>query len=290
MVALLLQEYLVSSVSVSLATICTNPFDVAKVQIFLAHILKAQVRLQLIILQRGSQVANPGIVRTMLSMARNEGVLAFWKGTTAGLMRSMTYGGLRFGLYKPIKNMIGQDTAAQKFVAAMSSGAIASLLTNPAELVKVRMQASTESLSIAQVLRGVVASRGVRGLWAGSLPSVARGAVLTASQCVTYDEMKRVLSRQTAWPTESFAIHFLASILSGLVSTTATNPIDVVKTYMFVNRGRTVAQCVRDIFTQEGPRAFFKGWLASYVRLGPQTTLILLFSEQIRSALSLEHF
>ena len=313
------------------------------------------MRLQLHILERGREGA-PGFMRTMGNICAAEGVAALWKGTSAALLRSVTYGGLRFGLYNPIKAVLSTSSISSrstisepsavdvgvpvKLFAALMSGAFASLATNPAELIKVRLQANTDihinapptsssssSLSvfsssssssgapiisqtsksvvqphaahsqqpsIVSIFRSVVKARGIKGLWAGSLPSISRGAMLTASQCVTYDETKRLIApflhqfgdRSDG---ETFSLHFIASIISGLVSTTATNPIDVVKTYMFVNRSTKVADCVRSILQREGPRAFFKGWLASYVRLGPQTTLIFLFSERLRQLVGMEH-
>ena len=258
----------------------------------------AQVRLQLFLLQRRGNQATPGIFHTVGSIVRNEGVSGLWKGTTASLMRSITYGGLRFGLYKPIKTALSEfDTNSEitfstKIVASLSSGAIASLISNPLELVKVRMQANesgTVRPNMMDTFAEVYRKRGVRGLWAGSLPSISRGAILTASQCVTYDETKARITDLTSLEADSLSVHFLASIFSGLVSTTITNPVDVVKTYMFVNRGATVWQCVNDIFLKEGPRAFLKGWLAAYMRLGPKTTLIFLFSEQLRDYFHIDH-
>jgi solute carrier family 25 uncoupling protein 8/9 len=236
----------------------------------------------------------PSVIRTMRDISR-EGPTALWKGASAAFLRSMTYGGLRFGLYKPMKGMLApgeQDLSiARKLMAALGSGGIASFLTNPIELVKVRLQADSSAAarpSLLAVARAVVHQRGLRGLWAGSLPSISRGATLTASQCVTYDETKQALAAATAWPRDSLGVHVLASVSSGLVSTTVTNPFDVVKTYMFLNRSTTVFECVRSIFVQEGPAAFFKGWLAGYLRLGPQTTLIFLFSEKLRQIFDLE--
>lgn len=112
--------------------------------------------------------------------------------------------------------------------------------------------------------------------------------MLTASQCATYEESKRIISNFVGRSPDAFAVHLLASLFSGVVSTTMTNPFDVIKTYLFVNRGSRVSDCIRDIFVYEGPRAFFKGWLAGFVRLGPQTTLTFLASEQIRRAFHVE--
>lgn len=61
----------------------------------------------------------------------------------------------------------------------------------------------------------------------------ARAAVLTASQAVTYDTAKGQVMAATGWR-DGPAVHFATALLTGLVSTTATNPVDVLKTHMFV--------------------------------------------------------
>lgn len=60
-----------------------------------------------------------------------------------------------------------------------------------------------------------------------------RAAALTASQCATYDEVKAWVMEATGWP-DSAATHLATAMITGVVSTTATNPVDVIKTYMFV--------------------------------------------------------
>lgn len=57
--------------------------------------------------------------------------------------------------------------------------------------------------------------------------------MLTASQCVTYDEVKGRLMAATGWR-DSAATHLATAMITGVVSTTATNPVDVIKTHMFV--------------------------------------------------------
>jgi hypothetical protein len=60
-----------------------------------------------------------------------------------------------------------------------------------------------------------------------------RAAVLTASQCVTYDEVKGRVMAATGWR-DTAATHLATAMITGIVSTTATNPVDVIKTHMFV--------------------------------------------------------
>ena len=116
-------------------------------------------------------------------------------------------------------------------------------------------------------------------------------AVQTASQCASYDAAKRAAMAATGWG-DGPATHLAASAATGLVTTTATAPIDVVKTRMMVGAGvgwgggggppspwATAAALVR----AEGPGALLKGWTAQYVRLGPQTVITFLVLERLRA-------
>ena len=112
------------------------------------------------------------------------------------------------------------------------------------------------------VLKEVLATEGVSGLWQGTSPGMMRAAVLTASQMATYDEVKRSIIRTFHWGDDA-RTHFATSMLTGLVCTTATSPVDVLKTKMFVNGGQysSTLACARELFMAEGLRGFFKGKL-----------------------------
>ena len=61
----------------------------------------------------------------------------------------------------------------------------------------------------------------------------ARAAVLTAAQCATYNEAKTAWMNMTGGG-DTLSTHVGASMISGLVTTTLTAPVDVIKTNMFV--------------------------------------------------------
>lgn len=58
--------------------------------------------------------------------------------------------------------------------------------------VKTRLQAAdcAPNANPMTVARDIMRSDGVMGLWRGTNPAAARAALLTASQCVTYDVVK----------------------------------------------------------------------------------------------------
>jgi solute carrier family 25 uncoupling protein 8/9 len=60
-----------------------------------------------------------------------------------------------------------------------------------------------------------------------------RSSILTAAQCATYDEIKRMIKRYAGLQ-DGLPLHLASSMAAGLVTTTITNPIDVIKTRMFV--------------------------------------------------------
>ena len=75
-----------------LMQICTIPLDTAK------------VRLQL---QKKAVVGDVlpkyrGMLGTVGTIAREEGMASLWKGIVPGLHRQCVFGGLRIGLYEPV--------------------------------------------------------------------------------------------------------------------------------------------------------------------------------------------
>jgi solute carrier family 25 uncoupling protein 8/9 len=101
-------------------------------------------------------------------------------------------------------------------------------------------------------------------------------------------------------------------MLTGLVTTTVTNPVDMFKTQLYVSdvqlpdnskgsKGREgpvsasraraqggAAEAARDVLRREGPRGFMRGWTANYLRLGPQTVITFVALEQLRKLVGMD--
>ena len=81
--------------------------------------------------------------------------------------------GLRLGMYAPMKTVVGADTdptLLKKIAAGSASGAVATFITNPIELLKTRLQSNSAAAPL-QVLQKIVRENGVSGLWKGTMPS-----------------------------------------------------------------------------------------------------------------------
>ena len=107
----------------------------------------------------------------------------------------------------------------------------------------------------------------------GLIPHVIRGATITSAQVGSYDVIKTEVKLRLGWK-ESTPLHFISSVIAGVVTTTASNPVDVIKTRIMSNGG-SILGVAGDILAEHGVFGFFRGWTASYSRLGPHTILIM---------------
>jgi solute carrier family 25 uncoupling protein 8/9 len=140
--------------------------------------------------------------------------------------------------------------------------------------------------------------------------STTRSAALTASQCAAYDSAKSFVRKWRRGEEDDLLTHLCASMLTGLVTTTVTNPVDMIKTQLYMSAATNsesaatrnesaggfrrvevtkksakpagAVAAARDVLKREGPRGFMRGWSANYLRLGPQTVITFVALEQFR--------
>ena len=188
-----------------------------------------------------------GLWDCFMKIVRQEGVPALYKGIEPALARQVVYGGLRYGLYVPIRNLIGVNEGTpkeeipfiKKFIAGGGAGGIASVITNPTDLIKVRLQ--VDGFKAAEIgykpkyknmmdcIGQTWKEEGLLGFWKGSGPNLTRAVVLAAFELSCYDEIKTQLKRTGLIKEGEVSGVFLTALGSGFVSACVSNPIDVIK-------------------------------------------------------------
>ncbi|KAK4753671.1 hypothetical protein SAY87_001775 [Trapa incisa] len=157
------------------------------------ELTSSKVRIQL------GQGSAGHVTRTML---KQEGVGAFYKGLSAGLLRQATYTTARLGTFKILtaKAIEANDGKPlplyQKALCGLTAGAIGACVGSPADLALIRMQADA-TLPAAQrrnysnafnALYRIVADEGVLALWKGAGPTVVRAMALNMGMLASYDQ------------------------------------------------------------------------------------------------------
>ncbi|RDA88481.1 hypothetical protein CP532_6662 [Ophiocordyceps camponoti-leonardi (nom. inval.)] len=234
---------------------------------------------------------------TIVRIARDDGIAGLYSGISASLLRQLTYSTVRFGLYEEMKTRYQrrrrQPPSFPALTAmAVTSGFLGGVAGNFADVLNVRMQHDAalpprERRNYRHALDGLVRmvrQEGPAACFRGWLPNSCRAAVMTAGQLATYDAFKRLLIRYTPMA-DTLSTHLSASFLAGLAAATATSPIDVIKTrVMSSSQNQGILRLVGDIYKTDGFRWMFKGWLPSFLRLGPQTICTFVFLEMHRKA------
>jgi len=270
------QQLVLSGSACAISTFFTNPIDM----------MKCRLQLQM---ASGDAREYKGMLRGFVTVIRNEGVTTLWRGYNAAILRAYTYSATRLGMYEPVRNQIISSTGSNGFLtkltAGVASGTIAACAGCPFELIKVRMQGKSYSYSnpLSAVV-DIVRTDGTFGLWRGLVPYVVRGALLTGTQLGVYDQSKTAV-KEYLHLEDGVVAQVSAAMMSGLVTTTVTQPVDMIKTRMmnYKDLYQGPLDCLRKIVRSEGLKGLYKGWVPNYARLGPHTLLTLTVYEQLRS-------
>lgn len=131
----------------------------------------------------------------------------------------------------------------------------------------------------------IYSTSGIVGFWRGVTPNVQRAALLTPAQLAVYDQVKHYFLKHGYFGRDGAGLHFLCSFIAGFTSAAVTNIPDVAKSRMMADHEhiyRSSLHCLRQVVMQEGPQALAKGFLASWMRIGPHTTVTFMVFEQLR--------
>lgn len=238
-------------------------------------------------------------INVISSILKNEGALALYAGLSAGLLRQASYTTTRLGTYEWLSQLISKDSQPNfimKVLIGCTAGCVGAFVGTPAEVALIRMTADGR-LPIAErrnyknafnALVRIVKEEGFLALWRGTIPTMGRAMVVNAAQLASYSQSKEMLLN-TGYFENNITLHFVSSMISGLVTTTASMPVDIAKTRiqnMKIVDGKPEFRGAVDVIIQvcrnEGIFSLWKGFFPYYARLGPHTVLTFVFVEQMR--------
>lgn len=265
-----------------------NPMDVIK------------TRMQVEVMAGSRKDAVYGsMARSVKQIYMAEGAYGLWSpGLTATMVREMVNCSARTGLYVPVRDALNlalhdptrsDSTVAEgsffsRAAAALCTGTLGAVLSNPFDVVKVRLLAAGNAYpSTFQAYPLLAQQEGLRGLFRGVGPSTLRGASIAVGELAAYDQAKHELKRRAGWR-EGAGLHVGASLLTGVAATTLAAPFDLVKTRaMAGHSAASSVQLLAAAVRAEGVSALFRGWVPAYCRLGPHALICMPVFEQMRA-------
>ncbi|KAG7311894.1 hypothetical protein JYU34_002979 [Plutella xylostella] len=241
-----------------------------------------------------------GMVDCFVKTSQQEGVKALYCGIWPAVLRQATYGTIKFGTYYSLKKALASrraDGGAREHVAsntacAALAGGLSSAIANPTDVLKVRMQVGDEKRNIVRCFISIYEAEGVRGLWRGVGPTSQRAAVIAAVELPVYDACKKRLAVTMG---DTPVNHFVSSLVASLGSAVASTPLDVIRTRLMNQRklkghiarpGEIIYKGTTDCFLQtvrnEGFPALYKGFVPTWLRMGPWNIIFFVTYEQLK--------
>nr|CAD7407224.1 unnamed protein product [Timema cristinae] len=253
-----------------------------------------------------------GMTHALLQISKQEGVRALYSGIGPAVLRQATYGTIKFGTYYSLKHLTvkanGEEDVALNVCCAVVAGMVSSAIANPTDVLKVRMQVlGTQSSrgivgcfqevyhheGVAGLWREVYHHEGVTGLWRGVGPTSQRAAVIAAVELPVYDFCKQHLMTTFG---DRVSNHFISSFIASLGSAVASTPIDVVRTRLMNQRKLKTTSggastlhiysgsvdCLAQTVKNEGLLALYKGFIPTWVRMGPWNIIFFVTYEQLK--------
>ncbi|KAJ5762350.1 uncharacterized protein N7511_005732 [Penicillium nucicola] len=190
------------------------------------------------------------------------------------------------------------------FAAGLCSGLTSSILLQPADLLKTRVQQS-QGASLLPTLKAIISSPNpIRGLWRGTLPSALRTGFGSALYFTSLNALRQAVAQTNPMALTSPInavksssvlpkLSNTANLTTGAVARVAAGfvmmPVTVLKVryesdyYAY----RSLLGAGRDIVRTEGLRGLFAGFGATAARDAPYAGLYVLFYEQLKRRFSL---
>lgn len=262
------------------AAVVTHPLDLVKVR-----------------LQTRAPDAPKSMVGTFGYIIKNEGVLGLYNGLSASLLRQLTYSTVRFGVYEDLKVRFAPEATPENPKAKPSTinlvlqsslaGLLGGIAGNPGDVLNVRMQSDyakppAERRNYKHAMDGLfrmIREEGPASLFRGVEANASRALLMTASQLASYDLFKQFYMNMGMG--DNIYTHFSSSLSAGFVATTVCSPVDVIKTRIMSGAGKqSVMEIFRSATQNEGYLWMFRGWVPSFIRLGPHTIFTMIFFEQ----------
>ncbi|KAL2828920.1 mitochondrial carrier protein [Aspergillus cavernicola] len=211
----------------------------------------------------------------------------------------------------PVKTILTSSKTSFHFGAGLLSGLTSSILLQPADLLKTRVQQSQHRASLLSTLKTILSSPNpIRSLWRGTLPSALRTGFGSALYFTSLNSLRQSLATtpvaltnpnpnnnpngtliSPSPSTSSSALPKLsntANLTSGAAARVAAGfvmmPVTVLKVRYEsdIYAYRSLYSAGRDIIRTEGMRGLFSGFGATAARDAPYAGLYVLFYEQLK--------
>ena len=210
---------------------------------------------------------------------------------------------LFFGSYESAKFLLNKNTTLSSqmginFIAGMMAECVSCLLWLPIDVIKERLQVQTYLKSYhyknsIDAFKQIKSGEGILALYKGYLPTVLSYGTFVAFNLSCYEKIKSLIRISNE---HEFVNNFVVALATGSFASLLTNPLDIVKVRMQVQRSQQYANKLNFNFNyksmtdglatmirEEGPMSLWRGCGARVLYMSCQAAINLSMLDWLRT-------
>jgi len=222
-----------------------------------------------------------GVMDCTMRTFKNEGIIPFWRGNMANVLRYFPTQALNFAfkdtikaLFKTAKDAPQYEKFAKNIMSGGMAGSMSLLFVYSLDYCRTRLANDAKAKGKEREFNGMVdvyvktiKSDGVVGLYRGFVISCVGIFIYRGMYFGLYDSLKPILLGDNNSVLLSFALGWAVTITAGLMS----YPIDTIRRRMMMTSGQAVkykgsVDCFVQIMKNEGFMSMMKGAGANVLR------------------------
>lgn len=221
-----------------------------------------------------------GIVDCVKKTVKGHGVLGLYRGLSVLLYGSIPKSAVRFGTYEELKkrnvDARGNLSPANRLLCGLGAGVSEAIFAvTPMETIKVKFihdqnSAKPKYRGFFHGVGEIVREQGIKGTYQGLTATMMKQG---SNQAIRFFVMESLKDWYRGGDPNKHVNKFIVGMFgafAGAASVFGNTPIDVVKTRMQgldAAKYKHTADCIYKIWTNEGPRAFYKGTIPRLSRV-----------------------
>jgi len=237
-----------------------------------------------------------GIADCFSRIFKEEGILAFWRGNTANIIRYFPTQALNFSIKDSLQNFfpkVDRRENPYKFVlknllSGGLAGSITSMVVYPLDFARTRLgvdvaqnHGQRQFKGVGDCLVSTYKADGMRGLYRGAGASIFGIFIYRGLYFGVYDSGKAVVIQNN----DPLYKKFFFAQACVIFSETIAYPTDTVKRMLMMQSNRKdvmyngVVDCCRKVYQKEGLKGFWKGNLSNMMRSFGSSICLVLYDE-----------
>ncbi|KAK6096363.1 hypothetical protein MT418_003198 [Batrachochytrium dendrobatidis] len=247
----------------------------------------------IIMSERSRQLHKQNVFRMIYRIAKDEGILRFWRGLFPSVIGSFPGQAMYYMAYESTQEVVDKVLANNSshgaiFTKGFLSGACAEIAGGmfyvPADIVAQRLQIQSTRGFVhnsrlysgpLDVVKKVLRNDGIQGFYRGYFAYVGAYAPASAVQWGSYELFKGILFRTTTFletrfrinskpiPAKENIVNGISGGLAAICAITANNPLEIlrIRTQLLESRNKKDAESIRRGYVQLASSIFHEeGW------------------------------